>query len=256
MRKSFAVLAVGLSLMLAGCDQQVYSGLNSKDANEMVALLYRNGINASREAGTDGTYSMSVPGGDFARSVEILNRYGYPRENYKSIAEVFKGDGLIISPFEQRARLTYAMSQELERTISSIDGVVSCRVHVVLPELDMRSGNNSKASSSVMVTHRPSIDTTALSEKIRLLVANAVQDMDYRNVSIAFFPSDGTISGSLAGDGAASSSDDGITQAIENFDIGRLMSASPSTTFFLWIMAAAAGIFSLIIFLRRLQSRT
>lgn len=255
MRKSFAILAVGLSLLLAACEQQVYSSLSSKDANEMVALLYRNGIAATREVGTDNTYSLSVPGGDFARAVEILNRYGYPHEQYKSIAEIFPADGLIVSPFEQRARLTYAMSQELTRTINGIDGVVSARVHVVLPELDLRSGNNSKASSSIMVVHRPSVDTIALSSKVRLLVANAVQDMDYRNVSIAFFPSDGTINGSLAADSSGAGSE-GIAQAIENFDLAKLLSASPSTTFFLWIMAAAAGVFSLIIFLRRLQGRT
>lgn len=253
MRKSLAMLALGLSVLLAACDQQVYTNLASQDANEMVALLYRNGISATREAGAENTYTILVDSSEFARAVEILNRYGYPREQYKSVAEIFPGDGLIVSPFEQRARLTYATAQELTKTINSIDGVVSARVHVVMPELDLRTGDQSKSSASVMVTHRPSIDTTALSAKIRLLVANAIQGMNYKDVSIAFFPSDGTISGSLAADSGPASQTDGF---LANFDLGKLFGASPSTTFFLWIMAGAAGIFSIIIFLRRLQSRS
>jgi type III secretion protein J len=253
MRKALAILTLGLSLSLAACEQQVYSGLSSKDANEMVALLYRNGIAVSREVGADGSYSISVDAGAFAPSVEILNRYGYPHEQYKSVADVFKGDGLIVSPFEQKARLNYATSQELTKTISEIDGVVSVRVHVVLPELDMRTGNNSKATASVMVVHRPSVDTMELSTKIRLLVANAIQDLDYKDVSIAFFPSDGTISGALTGDTGASS---GGSPGGGSFDVASLFSSSPSTSFMLWIIAAVVGISSIIIFLRRLQSRT
>lgn len=256
MRKAFAVLALGLSLGLAACDQQVYSGLSSKDANEMVALLYRNGIAVSREVGADGTYAIAVDSSAFAPTVEILNRYGYPHEQYKSVADVFKGDGLIVSPFEQEARLNYATSQELTKTISEIDGVVSVRVHVVLPELDLRTGNNSRASASVMVVHRPSVDTMELSTKIRLLVANAIQDLSYKDVSIAFFPSDGTISGALTGDnGAEGGPPSGGGNGGGAFDIAKLFSASPSTSFILWIVAAIIGVFSIIIFLRRLQSR-
>jgi type III secretion protein J len=252
MRKAFTALILCLSFALAACQQQVYTGLTGKDANEMVALLYRNGISSSREIAADGTYAISVDSANFAPAVEILNRYGYPHERYQSVADVFKGDGLIVSPFEQKARLNYAIAQELTKTISEIDGVVEARVHVVLPELDLRSGNNTKASSSVMVVHRPSVDTLVLSEKIRLLVANAIQDMDYRNVSIAFFPSDGTISGSLAADGGPEGSS---VPAAGTVDVAQLFSSTPSTSFLLWIVAGIIGVFSIIIFLRRLQGR-
>jgi type III secretion protein J len=258
MRKIFAASIVALTLGLAACDQQVYSGLSSKDANEMVALLYRNGINAVREQANDGTYAISVDSNAFAPTVEILNRYGYPREQYKSVADVFKGEGLIVSPFEQRARLNYATSQELTKTISEIDGVVSVRVHVVLPELDLRTGNNSKPSASVMIVHRPSVDTMELSSKVRLLVANAIQDLDYKSVSIAFFPSDGVISGSLAGAGETgmnNGSGDNGPGGGGSFNLAKLMSFSPSVSFMLWIGAALVAASSLIIFLRRLQSR-
>ncbi len=248
LRAGFILVA---ALFLAGCDQQVYSNLGSRDANEMVALLYRNGINASREAGADNTYTISVDSGSFAKSVEILNRYGYPREQYKSIAEVFPATGLIVSPFEQHARLAYATSQELTKTINSIDGVVSARVHVVMPELDMRTGDQSKASASVMITHRPSIDTTALSSKVRLLVSNAIQGMNYKDVSIAFFPSDGTISGSLAAD----QSPDAMNSA-SGFDLMSLLHGSATTSLALWVVAGLVGGIALLIFLRRMQSRT
>ncbi len=257
MRKSFAALVALVALSLCACEQQVYTGLSSKDANEMVALLYRNGINATREQAADNSsYSISVDDSQFAQAVEILNRYGYPHEQYKSVADVFKGEGIIVSPFEQHARLNYAISQELTKTISEIDGVVSTRVHVVMPELDLRTGNNSKASASVMIVHRPSVDTIELSSKIRLLVANAVQDMDYKNVSIAFFPSDGTIVGALASDSDDNGAGSGGGNGGKAMDFSKLMYSSPSTALFLWIAAGVLGAFSLIAFLRRLQSKT
>lgn len=181
------VLAICLSL--AACNDEIYRNLSARDANEIVAALRRANISAMREA--DGAnFRVTVPRSDFGRSVEILGRAGLPREQFRSIGEIFTGESLIVSPFEQKARLIFAVSQELTKTIKSISGVQTARVHVVMPETDLRTASPSRASASVVVMHRPKVDTSELTTKIRLIVANAVPELSERDVSVAFFPAD------------------------------------------------------------------
>lgn len=180
-------LVVLIGLLAGACQTELYRGLTQRDANEMTSILLRNGIQAKREPVDANTFRLTVPDEQFARAIEILRRTGYPRESYQSLGDVFKGDGLIVSPYEQRVRMMYAQNQELARTISLIDGVVSTRVHVVVPELDLRGAPQTKPTASVIVQHRVGVDTGELSTKIRLLVANGVQGLNYRDVSIGFF---------------------------------------------------------------------
>lgn len=181
------LIAVMIGLLAGACQVELYRGLTQKDANEMTAVLMRNGIEVKRENVDATTYRLTVPEEQFARAVDILKRTGYPRESYQSLGDVFKGDGLIVSPYEQRIRMMHAQNQELARTISLIDGVVRTRVHVVVPELDLRGAPQTKPTASVIVHHRPGVDTGELATKIRLLVANGVQGLNYRDVSIGFF---------------------------------------------------------------------
>jgi type III secretion protein J len=180
---------IAACLFLAACNDELYRNLPARDANEIVAVLRRADISAMREA--DGAnFRVTVPRGDFGRAVEILARAGLPREQFRSIGEVFPGDGLIVSPFEQKARLIFAVSQELTKTIKAISGVNNARVHVVMPEAETRGLSPGRASASVVVMHRPRVDTSELSSKIRLIVANAVPELSERDVTVAFFPAD------------------------------------------------------------------
>lgn len=188
--RSFAALL--LCVVLAGCSdaEDVYTGLTLKDANEMVAVLRQKGIEAQRGvdgAGANAAFKVTVPKDKFSDSVLLLSQNGYPRETFKSLAEVFPGEGLVVSPMEQRARYAYAISQELSRTISGIDGVVKARVHVVMADPEARVGQPSKASASISVHLRPNIDSSDLAPKIRLIVSNAVQGLSYNDVSLSFF---------------------------------------------------------------------
>ena len=63
-----------------------------------------------------------------------MHNNGFPRGQFTTIGEVFKKSGMVSSPTEDRIRFMYALSQSLSETISQIDGVVTARVHIVLPE--------------------------------------------------------------------------------------------------------------------------
>jgi type III secretion protein J len=200
-KSSAWVPAFALSLVLAACQEDLHKNLSSRDANDITAVLASSGIVTKRIA-EGNTYRITVDGSDFARATVILKETGYPREAFRSLAEVFPADGLIITPFEQRARMTFALGQELSRTISMIDGVTQARVHVVLPETDLRDRALAKSSASVVIHHRPGIDVADLSQKARLIVGNGAPGLAIRDVSISTFAAapratNGTTTGTL-----------------------------------------------------------
>lgn len=251
---NIALLAI-TGIVLAACSQEeVYRDLSVRDANEMTALLRDNDINATRENQGENLYRLTVPGDDFARSVQLLSRAGYPKEDYRDIAQVFPGDGLVVSPFEQRARMTFAMNQELSRTISDIEGVASARVHVVIPEDDVRSIAPKRSSASVVVHHRASVDPTTLSAKVRLIVANAVPKLEFEDVSVAFFEADDmpvmTASQQMGSNAVPA---DILTPQ----DANAITAQSPRAMLpifapaFLWIAAICSGIGAVLMVLRR-----
>ncbi len=111
-----------------------------------------------------------------------------PRQPFKSLGEVFKGSGLVASPVEERARYVYALSEELSRTISDIDGVLSARVHVVLPKNDLLRQDATPSSASVFIRHASNAKLSALLPQIKMLVANSIEGLSYDKVAVVFVP--------------------------------------------------------------------
>jgi type III secretion protein J len=230
-------LGLCLALLLAGCQEDLYTGLTQRSANEMIAVLAENDIRATRAAGaTAATFSIRVASDDMGRALRVLRAAGYPKDSYRTIAEMFPGDGIIVTPYEQRARMSYAISQELSRTISDIDGVVSARVHVMLPEGDTRNlGRNLPPSASVVVQHRDAVDAADLTQRVRLIVANAVTNLPARNVAVSLFPARSAIEPSAV---AAGVSQPG----------GGLFEVRSPFGFTLWILAALAMLAAVLVF--------
>ena len=181
------------ALLLAGCnDDELYSGLGEREANEMMAILLRHDIDTDRVVAKDGSIAISVPKSQFAEeAVELLQERGYPRDKYASVAEIFPGDNLISSPLQERARLNYAMSQELSHTISEIDGVLSARVHIVLPEEGQLQMTAAPSSASVFVRHARAVPLELVVPQIKTLVANSVAGVTYDRVTVVLVPVDG-----------------------------------------------------------------
>ncbi len=187
--RSVAMLAA-LALVLGACKTDLYTKLSEREANEMVALLLDKGIAASRVGAKDGTSSVQVEDGRFAQAVEVLKAGGYPRQSFTNMGEVFKGGGLIASPTEERARYVYALSEELSKTISSIDGVLSARIHVVLPKNDLLKQDATPSSASVFIRHDQDAPLKTLLPQIKMLVANSIEGLSYEKVSVVFVPVD------------------------------------------------------------------
>jgi len=184
-KTGFALVAL---LALAGCRIEVYDQLSQRDANEITALLLTSSIDAKRVEEKDGTFAVEVPEGDFATAVQLISDSGLPRPQFSSMTDVFDNDRLISSPSEERARLGYAVSQELSQTVSEIDGVVSARVHLATPAVDPLGRRVNKSSASVAIHHEQSLPTDGLVPRIKLLVSHAVDDLEYDDVLVALFP--------------------------------------------------------------------
>lgn len=177
-------------LFLSACKVDLYSNLNEKEANEMLAILLGRGIGTDKLAGKEMTYTLMVDKGDIGRAVDILNNHGYPRDKFASIGEVFKKEGLVSSPLEERVRFIYALSQEISRTLSNIDGVLAARVHVVIPENNPLSDTIKPSSASVFIKHTQDSNIRDNIPGIKKLVVNSIEGLSYDKVTVVFFESE------------------------------------------------------------------
>ncbi|MDX8502194.1 type III secretion inner membrane ring lipoprotein SctJ [Mesorhizobium sp. VK4C] len=182
-----AVVIIGM-LALQACSEELYSNLDQRQANEVVATLVRHGIPAQREAGKDGKMTVFVEKNRFAEAMAILDESGLPKQEFQTLGEVFKRGGLVSSPVEERATMIYGLSQELSQTISDIDGVLSARVHLVLPENDPLRQQLVPSSASVFIRHRASVSMNELIPQVKMLVAKGVAGLTYDNVSVTLIP--------------------------------------------------------------------
>jgi type III secretion protein J len=180
-----AVVAA-LAVLLSGCKVEIYRGLGQQDANDMLAVLLGAGIEAENVAVKDGV-TLKVEEAQINRAIELLNSRGLPRPKKASMGEIFKQEGMVSSPVEQRARFTYAISEELSRTLGQLDGVVSARVHIVVPT-ERPNEPEGPASAAIFIKYRPNFDLSGYVPQIKQLVAHSVEGLTYDRVSVVLFP--------------------------------------------------------------------
>ncbi len=182
----FVLLSV-VALLCACGTEVLYAKLDQQQANEMLALLLRADIDA-RKFQLDNHWDLHVPRDDIPQAVEILSANGYPHDNYESLGEVFKKEGFVSSPLEERTRFLYGLSQELTKTISEIDGVIVARVHLSIPEKDVLNDKRGPSSASVFIKHHPHSQLKNMMASIKALVVNSVEGLPYDNVTVTLFP--------------------------------------------------------------------
>lgn len=179
--------ALAALMLLAGCKTEVYQGLSETQANAMMSVLLKNGIEPEKTQTKTG-YTLSVESDRVAQTLELMRDNNLPRENYETMGDIFAAKGMISSATEEKARMTYALSQELSETFSAIDGVLTSRVHVVLENQDMSTGKTTPASAAVFLRHTPDSQAPNLIPRIQTLTANAVPGLTQDRVSVMLVP--------------------------------------------------------------------
>jgi type III secretion protein J len=183
----FLCCLLSLLTTLAACDRRgtaLLNGLPEEEANTIVAALAQSNIAASKTVIDNGTASIYVAGTNQSAALSELHQRGLPRQNYSSLGDIFKKDGIISTPLEEQARYIYALAQELEKTLSQLDDVVYVRVHPVLARKASLNGPAANASAGVLIKHRPDVDLTFLIPQIQELVAHSIPDLRSDQVAI------------------------------------------------------------------------
>lgn len=187
------LVSIFLCIILLGCNTELYTGLSQKEGNEMLSVLLSSGIDSKKEINSDGFVSIIIDDSDVSEALNILRNKGYPKEKFTSLNQVFPDEGLISSPVAERAKLLYVTSQEIASTLSQIDGVITARVHIVTPSDNGKGRLKDKSevaasSASVFIKHFSNVDVQGLIPKIKLLVHNSVENLQYERITVILVP--------------------------------------------------------------------
>jgi type III secretion protein J len=161
--------------------------LTERDANEIIGTLYMAAIDSDKITDPKGkSFSVQVLSSDAPRAIAALRSVGLPRAPRPSINEVFKSTGFAPTPFEERVRFAYGNSQEIERTLSLMDGVLQARAHLVIPEGAKRGQTLAEAKASIFISYDDRYNLELSAPKIRRLVADSIEGLSANNVEVLF----------------------------------------------------------------------
>jgi type III secretion protein J len=186
MRRLWIVVVVAL-----GCSMPIQHGLDESAANEMLTSLERAGIPASKSRDDDGAFAVVVAKTDALRAMEFMRALGLPRGPRAGFSEIYKQPSLVPTPTEERARYVEALAGEIARTLENVEGVVSARVHLVLPEPDPLAVDGKPrvaAQAAVLLKTRAGRPAPIGEQDVRKLVAGSVPGLDMSAVAVVVTP--------------------------------------------------------------------
>lgn len=164
--------------------QALFTGLDPKDAAEVVARLEKEKVPYKLEAGGS---AVLVAARDVHKMRLVLAAEGLP--NGGSIGfELMDRTNIGATDFERRVNYLRALQGELARTIMQIDAVEAARVHIVIPEQSLFVSKAQPATAAVMIKIRPlaEIDRGQV-RGIANLVSKSVEGLKPEEVTIIDF---------------------------------------------------------------------
>ncbi|MFM0515521.1 EscJ/YscJ/HrcJ family type III secretion inner membrane ring protein, partial [Paraburkholderia sp. RL17-373-BIF-A] len=118
----FRLLLLCGVVLLGGCKRELYSNLDEAEANQMLALLMYNEIPVNKTVSKEGV-GLEVESARIVDAVEVLRHHGLPRRKTATIQDLFPSGQLVSSPGQEEEKLNYFKGQQIERLLSSMDGV-------------------------------------------------------------------------------------------------------------------------------------
>ncbi len=196
-----AALAMGLVIARIGAPSLgiLYADLDYAEAQDVLDRLQQDGVDHQiRESG--GRITVLAPRDDMAKLRLALAADGVVAGRTVGYEIFDQTDAFGATTFQQNINRLRALEGELARTIASIDGVRSARVHLVLPERELFARDRKEASASIVVDAPRGVRPASVRAIVNL-AASAVEELSPGNITVL------DVSGDLlaAGDGDADS---------------------------------------------------
>lgn len=153
--------------------QIIYSGMSDQDTLEITKSLDQAGIPHKQ---TSGSGTIMIPANKVHEARLRLAGQGLPKGNATGFELLDKEQGLGVSQFMENARYQRALEGELAKTIGTISGVQTARVHLAVPKQSsfVRERDRKSPSASVMLTlySGPQLDPGQVASIVNLVAAS------------------------------------------------------------------------------------
>lgn len=159
----------------------LFAGVDMREAGEISQQL--EAANIEYELRGDGS-SIYVPRSEVLSARLMLSEAGLPSRGSVGYEIFDNPDALGQTQFQQNVNRLRALEGELARTIGSLDGVESARVHLVLPERQLFAREAEQPSASIVLKLRRDPLTAGQVRAVRNLVASATPGLTSNRVTI------------------------------------------------------------------------
>jgi type III secretion protein J len=161
-----------VTLLTAGCDEQILHDLSEQDANKVLSRLSAGSVGAKKIVQSDGRWAIAVSRDEIVPALAYLdtNRVLSPRSGSASIST--KG-GFVPSREEQWFRYERSVALSIEDSLGTMLGVLEARVHLNLPEIDPLFGTRKESTGSGSVLLVVDTRYMAKDEEVSSLVSGA-----------------------------------------------------------------------------------
>lgn len=176
-----AAALIALTMNLGEPKALLYSNLDLKEAGSITTALDQAGV--KYEVKGDGSTIM-VPRDKVASTRLLLSSKGLPTSGSVGYEIFDEASALGQTDFVQQLNRQRALEGELARTIQSLDGVTSARVHLVLPKRQLFEEEAEQPSAGVTIGvggRAPSSDQV---QAIQNLVSSAVPNLKPGRVTV------------------------------------------------------------------------
>lgn len=155
------------------------SGLSATDAASMTSKLSSDGVPYKLSA---GGATISIPSNKLDAERVALAAAGLPKGNTGGW-DILDKEGLTVSSFRQQVDYQRALEGEIASTLQGMDGISQAQVHLVLPDDQLFSDQQSAARASVMLTTTDELSSNQVKAVVSL-VSSAVKNLDPSNVTV------------------------------------------------------------------------
>ncbi|MEI2260091.1 type III secretion inner membrane ring lipoprotein SctJ [Stenotrophomonas indicatrix] len=186
-----------LCLIVTGCAKsELLQALDERQANEVVAVMLRHNIAATKLQQGKAGFAVQVGQKDLAEAIDLVQVNALPSPPRTQIAGQFPADAMVSTPLGERARLLSAIEQRLEESLATLDGVQTARVHVSYDAAPADGGLQQRKPApmhlAALLVHHQGVDEQVLVQSVKRLLRNAFVDVAYDNISVVLTPASAT----------------------------------------------------------------